>query len=301
MLNYIAQKNTYFLTMLFLVCLLIPLETIAQETREINVAPDNEKHSSIHELDACVMISENMTIKETWEAAWVEAKRQALEMARTYITSKTKVKNFEVKYDLVWSQAEGAVTLLDKKDFGIENNSRYHAWVKADVEYELKPKTDSQLEQDMDSRLPLNVKVWSTKKAYKQDENIEIFIKGNRDFHARVVNITSTGDIIQLLPNQYRNDHFFRAGTVYKIPDKGDAFDLKVAPPYGKDTVVVYASEVPLGHVNLEPPVQGLSRYRGTRGALATQSRGINVVSKNNEGISGAEFYEASWSLRTGQ
>jgi len=288
-----------FLTMLFTFCLLIPLNTIAQDTREMNVAPDSEKRSSIHELNAYVMLSENMSIKETREAAWAEAKRQALEMARTYITSKTKVENFEVKYDLVWSQAEGAVTLLDKKDLGIENNSRYHVWVKAEVEYDLKPKTGMQSEQTIDSQLPLKVMVWTPKKDYEKGEYIEIIMQGNRDFYARVVNITSSGDIIQLLPNDYRKDHFFRSGRVYKIPDKDDAFDLKVTPLYGEDTIVVYASEVPLGNVNLEPTGQGLSRYRGSRGSLATQNRGIDVFSHEPGDISGAEFYEASWSLRT--
>ena len=51
-----------------------------------------------------------------------------------------EVENFVVKYDMIWSEAEGAVTILEQKDFGIENNTRYHVWIKADVEYKLKAK-----------------------------------------------------------------------------------------------------------------------------------------------------------------
>ena len=151
----------------------------------------------------------------------------------------------------------------------------------------------------MDSRLPLKVKIWTSQREYKKGEHIEVFMQGNRDFYARVVDITSSGDIVQLLPNDYRKNNFFRSGRVFKIPDKGDVFQLNVSPPYGVDTIVVFASEVPLGNVNLEPAGQGLNRYRGSRGSLATQNRGIHVDFENTEEIVGAEFYEATLSLRT--
>ena len=114
-----------------------------------------------------------------------------------------------------------------------------------------------------------------------------------------MVDITADGHIVQLLPNDYRKDHFFRAGVTYKIPDKDDAFDLAVTPPFGEDTIVVYASEVPLGPVNLEPVGQGLGRYSGTRSLLAEQTRGISVSGKTAGKKPGAEFYEATWSLKT--
>jgi len=153
----------------------------------------------------------------------------------------------------------------------------------------------------MDPQLPLKVMVWTSKKEYKTGESIEIFVRGNQDSYARVVDITSSGDIIQLLPNAYRKDNFFKAGVTYKIPDKGDAFELKVTPPYGEDNVMVYASEVPLGGVELESIGQGLIRYRGLKSDLATQSRGISMIGTGADKTAGAEFYEATWSLKTSQ
>lgn len=282
--------------------LILPSELFAQNFRAVDVVPDQEKRSCIQTVDGYSQLSENMTVAQTRVAAFANAKRQALEAGRTYIQSKTKVKNFEVEYDLVWSDSEGAVSILEQRDHGVKDNTRYHVWIKAEVEYELKPKgQDLAQEHVMDKEAPLTVKVWTSKKQYRDGESIEIFVQGNRDFYARIVDITSDGKIIQLLPNDYRRINFFEAGRVYKIPDKGDLFDLKVTPPYGQDQIVVYASEVPVGWVDMEAVGQGLSRYRGTRESLGVMTRGIQVVSAEPTSASGAEFYEATWNLKTGK
>ena len=294
------QVSRYFLASLVFSCLILPQEILGQNPKAVDVVPDQEKRSCIQVVDGYAYLSENMTLAATRAAAFANAKRQALEMARTYMRSKTKVKDYVLEYDLIWSDSEGAVTILEQKDHGVEDNTRYHVWVKAEVEYGLKSK-EQQASQDhvMDKATPLTVKVWTTKKHYKDGEKIEISVQGNRDFYARIVDIASSGQIIQLLPNDSRKMNFFKGGEVYKIPGKHDRFDLKVVPPYGKDQIVVYASEVPLGRVAMEPVGQGLSRYRGSRKSLAAMTRGISVVHGVPGSHSGAEFYEATWSFTT--
>lgn len=274
---------------------MIPPNALSQDQK--GVAPVQEMRSSIHSVDGYAYLSEDMTLSQTRAAAFADAKRKSLEMAKTYIKSKTKVEDFVVKYDMIWSEAEGAVTILEQQDHGIEDNTRYHVWIKAEVEYGFKSKHDPH-DQLMDSDLPLKVKVWTPAKQYRLGENIEIFIQGNRDFYARIVDISAAGDIIQLLPNKYREINFFEAGKIYKIPDKGDRFELKATEPFGEDNIVVYASEAPLGRVSMEPIAKGLELYRGSRKEFASKTRGISVVHKEPGSESGAEFYEASWSFR---
>ncbi|MDF1591107.1 MAG: DUF4384 domain-containing protein [Desulfobacterales bacterium] len=288
-----------FLTVFFITN---PNMALSQEQRSVKVtAPDDEMRSSIHSVDGYAYLSDNMTLTDIRAAAFADAKRKALEMAKTFIQSKTKVEDFVVKYDVIWSEAEGAVSVHEQKDFGIEENSRYHVWIKAEIEYSLKPKGKEIPVQDLGPGGPLTVKVWTSKKTYKEGENIQIFIQGNRNYYARIVNISSDGEIIQLLPNGYRQINYFEAGKVYKIPDQGDLFSLTVSPPYGEDQIVVYASEVPLGQVNLQQMGQGLSRYQGTRSALSATTRGIAVAAASPGNEAGAEFYEASWKIETGE
>jgi hypothetical protein len=280
--------------------LVLPQVIHGKDTGLKDVAPDGEKRSCIQSVDGYAYLSEDMTLSETRKVAFANAKRQAVENAKTFIISNTVVEDFVVKKDIIKGTAEGAVTILEQKDFGVEDNQRYHVWIKAEVEYGLKQKKQKIItDTAFNKEAPLTVKVWTPKKKYKAGENIVIYIQGNREYYARIVDITSRGEIIQLLPNDYRTINFFEAGKVYKIPDKGDHFNLKVSPPYGEDQIVVYASEVPLGTVSMEQAGQGLRSFKGTRKSLAVKTRGVAIVPEAQNVGSGVQFFEGSWTLRT--
>lgn len=272
----------------------------AQDSRAVEVVPHKEKRSCIQTVDGYAYLSEDMTLAQTRATAFANAKRQALEAARTYIQSKTKVTNFQLDYDMIMSDSEGSVTVLEQKDHGVEGNNRYHVWIKAEVVYDLRPHK-SQLEHGAMTNEggPLTVKVWTERKQYMQGENITVYVQGNRDFYARIVNISAGGEIIQLIPNDYRKVNFFGGGRVYRIPDKKDRFELKVSPPYGDDQIVLYASEAPLGEVATESIGQGLRLYRGGEKELALKTRGIQVVETGDGANVAKEFYETSWTVRT--
>lgn len=278
-------------------------------TRGVSVVPDQEKRSMIQEVDGYAYLSEDKTLSQTRNAAMANAKRQAVEQAKTFISSKTKVENFEITEDVIEGASAGAVTVLEHKDYGIEDNNRYHVWIKAEVEYGLTPPSApptaaAAAPAVMSPEGPLTVNVWTASKHYRDGERIEIFIQGNRDFYARIVDITSSGDIIQLLPNNYRRQSHFKGGQVYRIPDAQDRFDLKVSPPYGEDQIVVYASDHPLGEVALEPAGGGLNSYRGSKESLGVHTRGIQVTGAAGATLSStpssAEFYEGTWKVTTG-
>jgi hypothetical protein len=277
---------------------------VASEEKDQTSRSQDEKRSSIHCVDGYANLSENQTLAETRRLAFINAKRDALEMARTYINARTKVEDFALKYDVIWSTAEGSVTVLEQKDLGIENNSRYHVWIKAEVTYEVKPKIPDQggtadKAPCMPSAGPLSVQVWTDKKIYKKGEPVKVFMQGNRDFYARVMDVSSDGDIVQLLPNAYRADAHFQAGKVYLIPDGPDRFSMEAAPPFGEDKVVVYASESPIGDASMEPTADGRSLYRGSLECLNRQSRGVAVNPQVRGAVAGAEFIQAICTLNT--
>jgi hypothetical protein len=195
------------------------------------------------------------------------------------------------------------VKVLEQKDFGIENNSRYHVWIKAEVTYVLKPPPEpAQQKVLMSPKAPLTVKVWTDKKSYSDGEYITIYMEGNRDFYARIVNIGSNEKVVQLLPNGYRQMNHFRGGQRYQIPGPGDRFSLQVTPPYGQERIVVYASETPMGDIPMAPLAGGLQEYRGSNDDLAFRVRSIQPVARPGGGMTSGStgFYEASWLVETG-
>ena len=267
--------------------------------RGIKVVPDQEKRSFIHEIDGYAYIGENKVLAKAREAAFASARREALELAKAHIESNKLVKDGVLEYNLMQTGTEGPVSVLEWKDHGLKDN-RYHIWIKAEVEYVLRSKGQKpKPTKIMSPEAPLTVRVWTSGKLYKQGEMVKIFIQGNRDFYARIVNIDSEGNITQLLPNDHRNINLFKGGQVYKIPDTGDRFTIKVRAPYGEDQVVVYASDSPLGQVDTDSIGQGLRKYGGTRHRLGLQTRALFITPAPFGSHVGAEFYEATWELKT--
>jgi Domain of unknown function (DUF4384) len=300
-----------------LILAMVTTAAIARGNQEARAAPPaTEKRSCIQIVDGYSYIAEDKTVADLRTTALNNAKQQALANARTYIRSRTEVENFILKSDEVLIGAEGTVTILEREDFGIVDNSRYHIRIKAEVEYFItdgnrpEPSTVTGQSAAMQpavaptlpgSAAPLTVKVWSSKNSYRNGEKIEIFVQGNRDFYARVVNINERGEIVQLLPNDFRDNFHFQGGKRYRIPDQGDGFELTVSPPYGRDRIVVYASEVPLGQVAMQGIGQGLKAYGGDQKSLALATRGIAVTAKKTPEAAPAvvEFYEASHQIET--
>ncbi|MBE9546328.1 MAG: DUF4384 domain-containing protein [Proteobacteria bacterium] len=268
----LLPKARYFLTVILLLFFIIPGTSHAA-----GVLPDVETRSIIQSVDGYAKVVGDKKPKQLRHGALSIAKRKALESARKYLESGTKG-----KYEIVKNRHGKFITVLDKKDFGIENSSRYHVRLKTEVRYRQKNST-------MEEAAPLTVKIWTDKKKYKEGEQINIYIEGNRDFYAKIVKMGASGDIVQLLPNNYRQISLFKKGETYRIPDEGDRFDLKVFPPFGTERFIVYASELPLSRINMKTIAKGLYRYRGTKRSLDRSVRSTVPVGKGRP----VEFYEA--------
>jgi hypothetical protein len=239
-----------------------PFSLRAASKQAIQATPDQEQRSNIVEVDGYVQLSEEKSIRDVRQEAFANARRQALENAESRIKSQTRVENYQLQYDLIESGAEGVVKVLEQKDFGIENNSRYHVWIKAEVTYVLRPPAEPAKQKAlMSPEAPLTVKVWTDKKSYADGEYITIYMEGNRDFYARIVNISSDKKVIQLLPNGYR----------------------QVTPPYGQERIVVYASETPMGDIPMAPLAAGLQEYKGSNDDLAFRVRSIQPVARSTK------------------
>jgi len=273
--------------------ILITLSTAAEK-------PDSGKHSAIVEADGYVYLADDKTIRQLREEALAQAKREALEKGQTFIKSVSTVENFQLTYDLIQSAAEGYVKILESKDLGITGDNRYHYWVKAEIEYRLQPPGD--LEQkalDTDPDAPLTVTVLTNKENYKKGENIKIFIKGNKDFYARVLYMDAQGNKLQLVPNQQRTENFFKGGVTHVIPDPSDKFTLEVNPPFGSEKIIVYASTSPQGQV--QTTAAGLSLYKIESDIKTVNAQTRGVIIKESIGMTpaGAEFFETSCEVKT--
>jgi hypothetical protein len=239
--------------------------------------------------------------KQTEQFALEEAKRNAIEQVATYITSETIVKNLELKKDLIQAYSGAKVKIIKEIEKEWYNDPSSGICYKIKIQAEVIPDEDrikklSHAEELDNPTAPLQVKIWTDKKVYKNGDKVKIYLKGNKPFYAYLIYKNAKGELLQLLPNPYRMDNYFNGGVLYEIPSGNDKFDLDVIPPFGEEEFIVYASTNRLGDLDLQSAgsvYKVMSKFK----EVAEKTRGIKIVEKGNGAA--AEFFEEKVTIKS--
>lgn len=278
--------------------------------------------SDIREVEGYDCMGYTKSRQMTEEAALANAKKKAVEYASSYIESQTHVEDFELKKDLVSAYANGTIRIIKEIEKGWFKDPSLGDCYKIKIQAEVIPdekamKKVAKTSQIMDDpSAPLNVKAWTDKKEYKTGEKIKVYIKGNKPFYARVLYKDVKEEVLQLLPNPYRTDNYFNGGVIYEIPSGNDRFEIEVNPPFGSESIIVYASTSLLGEINLEAaggvyqvktkPKDIGDRTRSVQlkevfKAADNMVKGVNIKDPTGKGLAGAEFFEETVTVKTGR
>ncbi len=270
------------------------------------VSPTYSAQSTITEADGTACMGDDRSRKQTEQAALTDAKKKAVEFTSTYIKNETEVKNFVVEKDLLAAYANAEVKIIQELEKAWYKDASQGECFKTRIKAEVIPdvKTMEKLSKDPefsdDPSAPLKVKAWTDKKEYKKGERVKIYIKGNKPFYARVVYKDAAGELVQLLPNPHRSENYFNGGAVYDLPSGNDKFELEVSPPFGEESVLVYASTSPLGEISTEAQ-GGVYRVKTQARDIGLKTRGIKLTEKNEGSTPAAsEFFEDKAVVQTG-
>ncbi len=265
--------------------------------------------STIVEAEGSACMGDDKSRRQTEQAALLDAKRQAVEHAGTYIKSESEVKNFVLEKDLLAAYANAEVKIVKElaKEWHKDLNSgdclklRIQAEVIPDTLDLEKMARQSPAMAD-DQSAPLMVKAWTDKKGYKQGDRIKVFIKGNKPFYARVIYKDASGGMIQLLPNPYRTENYFNGGTIYEIPSGNDRFELEVSPPFGEENIIVYGSTAPLGEIAAAAE-GGVYQVKTAESDVEMKTRGVKITAAKDVAASqrAAEFSGETVRVTTGK
>lgn len=261
--------------------------------------------STITEAEGQACMGDDKSRKDTEQAALSDAKRKAVDYTLTYLESKTEVKNFVLESDIIKAYSNASVRVIEEIEKGWykdpSSGECFRLKVKAEVLPDKKTMKSAGKEASIDDpSSPLNVRVWTDKKEYKNSEKIRIYIRGNKPFYARVVYKDAAGKLVQLFPNPYSSDNYFKGGTVYEIPSGEDRFDLEVSPPFGSESITVYAGSSQLGDLDLES-ASGIYDIKTRPADIGVKTRGVKIKQKREEGGKKipVEFSEGSVLIET--
>jgi len=265
-------------------------------------------HSIIVEMEGTANMEEAKSEQETCRTALLNAKRNATEHAISYIKSETVVKDFQTEKDLVEAYALAKVVILGdilEKEWFNDPVMGKSCRVKARLE--VTPVADREGAGGAgntglnDPAGPLLVKAWTDKDLYHKGERVKVYVQGNKPYYVKLVYRDAQNNLLQLLPNPYREDNYFNGGTIYEIPSGSDQFELEVTPPYGAEKIMVYASTSPLGNINLIN-AQTVYQVDESEKSMGLKTRGIKITRKADKPADkpnkAAEFFETSIDIK---
>lgn len=259
--------------------------------------------STIKIAEGSACMGDDKSRKQTETAAMADAKRNAIESVQTYVSSATEVKDFVLQKDLVSAYANATVVVDEELEKGWYKDPAqgdcYKVKIKTQVipdEKAMKKAKDTALD---DPSLPLTVKVWTDKEAYREGEKIKIYLQGNKPFFAKVIYRDAGNNNLQLLPNPYRQDNYFQGGVIYAIPSGTDKFELEVNPPFGEESIMIYASISELGDLNLKQE-GGVYAVKDKPRDIGIKARSIKIKDVSPGTVQQpSEFYEGAVIVKT--
>ncbi|MBF0119227.1 MAG: DUF4384 domain-containing protein [Desulfobacterales bacterium] len=276
----------------------------------IMISSSYAMHATITEAEGYACMGEDKSRKQTEQAAMIDAKRKAGEFALAYIESETKVKDFILEKDIISAYTNSTVRVIQEISSAWYKDSSVGECYKVKIKAEVTP-NEKAIEKVTNSSAndpsaPLNVKIYTDKKEYKDGDKIKIYIRSNKPFYMRLIYKDAANNMIQLLPNPYRTDNYFNGGITYEFPSGNDKFELEVSKPFGEENLIVYASTSQLGDISLET-YGDVYQIKTKKEQVETKTRGVKLTAKSvskSGSISsekGAEFFEDKAIIKTGK
>lgn len=294
------RKSVFLLCISALVLIPTGHYTAYSASRQaIRAVPNLERRSIIQSVEVSVDREKNASVKKLRRECIEKARARILGRGKECLESETRLGGVRfIEYRIIEDRSGRPVNIISREDCDSGEKDRYKLSVKGEVEYELKNSiynVDRLLSVLMNEARFLTVRIWTDKRKYRKGEKVKIFFEGNRDFYGKVVKVSANGEVIQLIPNNYRQISSFEKGKIYTVPGKGDRFDLEVSPPFGTERIIVYASDAPLSQKNMKLISKGLYQYRSKLSSMEKSVRSCVTLEAGEM----AEFYEAIWEIES--
>lgn len=103
------------------------------------------------------------------------------------------------------------------------------------------------------------VRVWSDRAEYYAGDSLTLRVSGKSDFFGRLLYVTASGELYEIVPASPLPGQLFKAGQEYAVPALGEGRALTIAAPFGREKVVLAASLTPL------PELPGKEVAKGVR------------------------------------
>lgn len=124
---------------------------------------------------------------------------------------------------------------------------------------------------------------------FQQNDIVSFLLNLDKDAYIFVIYQDASQQRIQIIPNKIQQQHFYKSGFFIAVPAENSAFQFVIQPPFGKETLWVFATDA--AELTLEGQVQ--------RNGLKLLKSDINSICAQIKQRSKQFFGEAHFSLHT--
>jgi hypothetical protein len=97
------------------------------------------------------------------------------------------------------------------------------------------------------------------KQTFREGDRLSFLVTLDQDAYLLMIYEDAAHNLIQVIPNEHRDNNYFESGLFIAVPGGKDPFRFVVKRPFGQETLWVFASDKPF------PTLQGKSLANGLK------------------------------------
>lgn len=78
---------------------------------------------------------------------------------------------------------------------------------------------------------------------FRKDDIISFLLTLERDAYITAIYVDAENNQLQILPSPVHQDNYYKAGLFIPLPPQNASYQFKVQPPYGNETLWIFASD----------------------------------------------------------
>jgi hypothetical protein len=223
----------------------------------LSFGADLDKPMESVEGEGCYRYSDDEPPAIAKKKAMAIAREQAVSNYRVWVESSTKVKNFELKEDLIQTISGGMLYHIQ-----IQNEIRKNQEICMSIRAELDPKEiDQKISQRLgqrdiqdslssDSLTPepaFGLRIWLDKPdgQYLEDDYLVIKVQSEQDAYLKLDYFQADCNVVHLVPSIYRQQAFIQKGQIFEFGGEYSPERFVISEPLGDETIMAVASQKP--------------------------------------------------------
>ncbi len=146
--------------------------------------------------------------------------------------------------------------------------------------------------QAADRLSPIGVEITThlgDQQTFRENDLVSFLLTLEYDAYVTAIYVDAENRLVQLIPNKNQPDNFFEASLFIPIPSQDAGYTFRVQPPFGTETLWVFASD------SVTTKLDGKQLDNG----LVLLAGGIDGIRNKIKSTSKKQFGEAKVSIKT--